>query len=539
MSTAIARSLSRLLAGTVVSASIVGLAAAPPAFAQSDKPNILIIMSDDVGITNISAYSRGLAGYQTPNIDRIAKEGMLFTDYYAEQSCTAGRSTLITGQASIRTGLTKVGFPGAERGLSAEDATLAELLKNHGYVTGQFGKNHLGDRNKFLPTVHGFDEFFGNLYHLNAEEEPENPDYPKDPAFRADFGPRGVLNCVTTEEADAQDDPRFGPMGKQRCTDTGPLTRKRMETVDEEFLERTMDFIRRAHKDGKPWFAWLNTSRMHFYTHLKPESAGVTGLGVFADGMVEHDGHVGAIIGLLDELDIADDTIVVYTVDNGPHYNEWPDGGLSPFRGEKNTNWEGGYRVPAFVRWPGKIEPGAVSNEIMSHLDWVPTLMAAAGEPDIADKLLQGHEANGKTFRNHLDGYNFLPYLTGEQEQGPRKEFFYFNDDGALVGLRYKQWKLVFAEQRAKTFRVWTEPFVTLRIPKIFNLRSDPFERADTDANNYETWWIRRIFLLTPAQRFVAEMVSTFENYPPRQKPAKFNVDDVLKNIRDASQTVQ
>jgi arylsulfatase len=501
---------------------------------KPQRPNILVIMSDDVGITNISAYSRGLVGYQTPNIDRLANEGIIFTDYYAEQSCTAGRSTFITGQISVRTGLTKVGFPGAEIGLQAEDPTLAELLKPLGYATGQFGKNHLGDRNQFLPTVHGFDEFYGNLYHLNAEEEPEHPDYPKDPAFRAEFGPRGVLDCKATDRDDPTVDPRFGKVGKQTIRDTGPLTTNRMQTADEEFLARTIDFVKRNQAAGKPWFAWLNTSRMHFYTHLKPESNGVTGQGIYADGMVEHDGHVGQVLDLLDELKATDNTIVIYTCDNGPHYNEWPDGGLSPFRGEKNTNWEGGFRVPALVRWPGRIPVGTVSNEIMSHLDWVPTLMAAVGIPDIKQRLKAGYQAAGKSFQVHLDGYNFLPHLTGQQKEGPRTEFFYFSDDGQLVNLRYNDWKLVFAEQRAHTFQVWSEPFVPLRVPKVFNLRRDPFERADIDANNYQTWWIRHAFLIVPSQKVVGEFVATFQDFPPRQKPAKFNVDDVLAQMRTA-----
>jgi arylsulfatase len=513
-------------------AALLALGGSAALAEEPAKPNILLILSDDVGLTNLSAYSRGLVGYQTPHIDRIASEGMLFTDYYAEQSCTAGRSAFILGQSCVRTGLTKVGFPGAEIGVQPEDPTLAELLKNHGYMTGQFGKNHLGDRNEYLPTVHGFDEFFGNLYHLNAEEEPENPDYPKDPAFRATFGPRGVLDCKATDQDDATVDPRFGPIGKQTIVDTGPLTKKRMETADEEFIGRTMDFIKRAHQEKKPFLAWVNSSRMHFYTHLKPESDGVTGLGIYADGMVEHDGHVGQLLDLLDELKIADNTIVIYTTDNGPHFNEWPDGGISPFRGEKNTNWEGGYRVPAMVRWPGHIKPGSISNEIMSHLDWVPTLMAAAGETDIAAKLEKGHQANGKDFKVHLDGYDFLPFLTGKEAKGPRKEFLYFNDGGELVGLRYNHWKLVFAEQRKHYFDVWSEPFVKLRVPKVFNLRSDPFERADTDSNNYRTWWIRRVFTLVPSQHLVREFVSTFKDFPPRQKPAKFNVDDILKQMK-------
>jgi arylsulfatase len=510
-----------------------------------------MIMSDDVGITNVNAYSRGLAGYETPNIDRIANEGVLFTDYYAEQSCTAGRSAFITGQSPIRTGLTKVGFPGASIGIQKEDPTLAEMLKPLGYVSGQFGKNHLGDRNEFLPTVHGFDEFYGNLYHLNAEEEPENPDYPKDPAFRAEFGPRGVLDCKATDTESKVNDERFGPMGKQECTDTGPLTRKRMETADEEFLERAMDFIKRNTEAGKPWFTWLSTSRMHFYTHLKEESEGVTGLGIFADGMVEHDGHVGQILDLLDELGIADNTIVLYTADNGPHYNEWPDGGLSPFRGEKNTNWEGGYRVPMLVRWPAQISGGAIVNNVVSALDWVPTLMAAAGNAEIKEQLKQGTKLGDKEFKVHLDGYNLLPNLVGEaihklptltrdaaNEAGwPRREFLYWNDGGELVALRYNHWKLVFKEQREDGFMVWSEPFVPLRIPKLFNLRTDPFERADHMANNYETWWIRRVFALVPAQTFVKEYIDTFKEFPPRQKPAKFNVDDALQALSNAGNT--
>jgi arylsulfatase len=514
------------------------LAAAPlAAFAAVEKPNILMIMSDDVGITNLSAYSRGMAGYQTPNIDRIANEGVLFTDYYAEQSCTAGRSAFITGQSPIRTGLTKVGFPGASIGIQKEDPTLAEMLKPLGYATGQFGKNHLGDRNEFLPTVHGFDEFYGNLYHLNAEEEPENPDYPEDPAFKAEFGPRGVLDCKASDKDDPTVDPRFGKMGKQVCEDTGPLTRKRMETADEEFLERAIDFIKRNTEAGKPWFTWLSTSRMHFYTHLKPESQGVTGLGIFADGMVEHDGHVGQVLDLLDELKIADNTIVLYTADNGPHYNEWPDGGLSPFRAEKNTNWEGAYRVPMLVRWPGKIPAGSVVNDTTSALDWVPTLMAATGTPDIKEQLKKGTKLGGKNFKVYLDGYNLLPHLTGEAGEDadwPRREFFYWNDGGQLVNLRYDDWKLVFMEQRERGFMVWSEPFVPLRVPKIFNLRTDPFERADTDSNNYERWWIKRAFAFVPAQTFVAEYIATLKEFPPRQKPAKFNVEDALAALKTA-----
>ncbi len=503
--------------------------ASEPAVAQAGKPNILLIMSDDVGIANISAYSMGLVGYHTPNIDRIARGGMMFTDYYGEQSCTAGRSAFITGIHPVRTGLTKVGLPGSSIGISPKDPTLAELLKPHGYVSGQFGKNHLGDRNEFLPTVHGFDEFYGNLYHLNAEEEPENEDYPKDPAFRARFGPRGVLDTTASKTDDSTEDPRFGRVGKQIIKDTGPLTRERMETVDEQFLDRTKTFIRKNHEAGKPWMAWMNTSRMHFYTHLKKESQGVTGLGLYADGMMEHDNHVGQLLDLLDELKITDDTIVIYTCDNGPHFNEWPDGGNTWFRSEKNTNWEGGYRVAGMVRWPGTIKAGSVSNQIMSHLDWVPTLLAAVGEPDIKDKLLKGHQIGGTTYKAHLDGYNFLSHLRGETAEGPRKEFFYFSDDAQLVSLRREQWKLVFAEQRARQLQVWTEPFVMLRAPKLFNLRSDPFERADTDSNNYNRWYLQRAWVAVPTQAIVGNFLKSFAEFPMRQKPAKFNVDEVIK----------
>ncbi len=514
-------------------AAVVCAASAAPALAG--KPNILLIMSDDVGVANVSAYSMGVVGYRTPNIDRIARGGMLFTDYYGEQSCTAGRSAFITGIHPVRTGLTKVGLPGSPIGISPKDPTLAELLKPHGYVSGQFGKNHLGDRNEFLPTVHGFDEFYGNLYHLNAEEEPENEDYPKDPAFRERFGPRGVLDTKATDKDDPAVDPRFGRVGRQTIKDTGPLNRKRMETVDEEFLDRTKQFIRKHTAAGKPWMTWVNTSRMHFYTHLKEASRGVTGLGLYADGMVEHDKQVGELLDLLDELEITDDTIVIYTCDNGPHFNEWPDGGNTPFRSEKNTNWEGAYRVAGLVRWPGRIEAGSVSNEIMSHLDWVPTLLSAVGEPDIKEKLLKGHQIDGTTYKAHLDGYDFLPYLTGKADAGPRKEFFYFSDDGQLVALRREQWKMVFAEQRARQLQVWTEPFVSLRAPKLFNLRSDPYERADTDSNNYNRWYLERAWVAVPTQAMVAGFLKTFAEFPMRQKPAKFNVEDVMKLMSEAS----
>lgn len=485
---------------------------------KEKKPNILVIWGDDIGQTNVSAFSKGMMGYRTPNIDRIADEGMIFTDYYAEQSCTAGRAAFITGQSGLRTGLLKVGLPGAKEGLQPEDVTIAELLKPHGYVTGQFGKNHLGDRDEHLPSNHGFDEFFGNLYHLNAEEEPENPDYPKSPEFKKKFGPRGVIHSY----ADG------------RIVDTGPLTTKRMETVDEEFLKEAKRFIADAKKNDEPFFVWFNSTRMHFYTHIKPESKGISGQGFYNDGMVEHDGHVGELLKLLDDLGVANDTIVLYSTDNGPHYNEWPDGGISSFRGEKNTNWEGGYRVPAMVRWPGKIKPGSVSNEIMSHLDWMPTFLAAVGDDKIKENLKKGVKVGQKDFKLHIDGYNFVPFLTAKEEKGPRKEFFYFSDDGLLTALRYNDWKVVFAEQRAHRFDVWQDPFVILRVPNIFNLRRDPYERASTDSNKYKRWMIKRAFLLLPAVAVVSEFLETFKEYPIRQTPASFNLDKVLDQLNDS-----
>lgn len=488
-----------------------------PHFAlAADKPNILVIWGDDIGLWNISRYSMGQMGYQTPNIDRIAAEGMIFTDYYGEQSCTAGRSAFITGQHPIRTGLTKVGTPGADIGLQPEDPTLAEMLKPLGYSAGQFGKNHLGDKDEFLPTNHGFDEFFGNLYHLNAEEAPEDPDYPKDKAFRKAVGPRGVIRS----SADGA------------IEDSGPLTKKRMETVDEEFLEASLGFIDRAHKADKPFFVWFNATRMHYYTHVKDETLGLSGQGFYNDGMVEHDGHVGQLLAKLDELGIADNTIVVYSTDNGPHFNQWPDGAITPYRGEKNTNWEGGFRVPAMVRWPGNIAPGAISNQVMSHLDWVPTLMAAVGKPDIKEALRQGKTLGRKTFKVHLDGYNFLPHLTGEAATAPRNEFFYFSDDGLLLGVRVDDWKLVYAEQRSRRFDVWRDPFVILRIPKLFNLRRDPFERADTDANSYNVWWDHKIpAAATLGARQVRQFVQSLQAFPPRQKPASFTIDRVMEAV--------
>jgi len=486
------------------------------------KPNILILWGDDIGWWNISYNSRGQMGYKTPNIDRIANEGAAFTDYYGQQSCTAGRAAFITGQNPIRTGLTKVGMPGADQGLRAEDPTIAELLKPLGYATGQFGKNHFGDKDEMLPTAHGFDEFFGNLYHLNAEEEPEHPDYPKDPEFKKRYGPRGVLHCW----ADGK--------GGQKIEDTGPLTKKRMETIDEEIVAGALRFIEEAHAAGKPFFVWFNTTGMHFRTHCADKHKGKSGQGEYNDMMVVHDEHIGTMLDKLDELGISDDTIVMYSTDNGVHYNTWPDAGITPFRSEKNTNWEGGWRIPAFVRWPGKIKPGTVLNDIVTHQDMLPTLLAAAGEPDISEKLLKGHTAGDKTFNVHIDGYNMLPYFTGETDEGPRDFMFYVSDDGDIIAIRQGDWKFVLAEQRAKTLMCWAEPFVKLRFPKIFNLRRDPFELADENSNTYWDWCISHVFLSYGMQGLVQDQIESFLKYPPRQKPASFNLDAVLKQLEDA-----
>jgi arylsulfatase A-like enzyme len=496
------------------------------------KPNILVIFGDDIGYWNTSIYNRGMMGYRTPNIDRIAREGAVFTDHYAQQSCTAGRAAFITGQSCFRTGLLKVGLPGAPQGLHAQDPTLAELLKPQGYATGQFGKNHLGDRNEFLPTVHGFDEFFGNLYHLNAEEEPENPDYPKDPGFRAKFGPRGVLKCRATDKDDATVDPRFGRVGRQTIEDTGPLNRKRMETVDGEFLNATLDFMDRQTKAKTPFFCWFNATRMHIYTHLKPESKGKTGQGIVADGMTEFDGMVGQLLQKLDDLKIADNTIVIWTTDNGAEVFSWPDGGTTPFKGEKNTNWEGGYRVPCVMRWPGVIKPGTEINHITSHEDFVPTLVAAAGEANVKERLLNGYQAAGKTFKVHLDGYDQRELLAGTGP-GKRQEFFYWTDDGGLCGLRYDRWKIVFMEQRAEGLNVWENPLIPLRFPKLFDVRADPFERAQVDAGDYARWRVERAFALVPAQAYVANHLKTYVEYPPRQKPGTFGLDAVLAKLQE------
>ncbi|MGF1686504.1 arylsulfatase [Photobacterium japonica] len=500
----------------------LGVATVGNVYAAEDtegKPNILVIWGDDIGQSNVSAYTFGLVGYKTPNIDSIAKEGMMFTDYYGEQSCTAGRSTFITGQSVLRTGLSKVGLPGADLGLQPEDVTIAELLKPLGYMTGQFGKNHLGDKDEHLPTNHGFDEFFGNLYHLNAEEEPENVDYPKDPEFRKKFGPRGVIHSY----ADG------------KIEDTGPLTRKRMETIDDETVDAAMGFMEKAVKADKPFFIWWNATRMHFRTHVKPELQGTTGISTYADGMVEHDTHVGLLLKKVDDLGIKDNTIVFYSTDNGPHMNSWPDAGLTPFRGEKNTNWEGAYRVPAMVRWPGHIEPGTVSNEIMHHMDWMPTFLAAAGDDSVKEKLKEGTKVGDTDYKVYLDGYNLLPYLTGKEEKSPRKEIFYFTDDGDLSSLRYNKWKIVFLEQRAKgTLRIWAEPFTPLRVPKIFNLRMDPYEVADITSNTYYDWMLDRAYMLVPAQTYVAQYLETFKEFPPRQKAASFSLDQVMDKLKES-----
>ncbi|PIB35703.1 arylsulfatase [Reichenbachiella sp. 5M10] len=494
-------------------------------YAQKKKPNILVIMGDDIGYWNLSYNNRGMMGYQTPNIDKLAAQGAIFTDYYAEQSCTAGRAAFITGQMPVRTGMTKVGIPGSTLGIQPEDPTLAELLKPMGYATGQFGKNHLGDLDEFLPTNHGFDEFYGNLYHLNAEETPENPNYPKNPDFRKKFGPRGVIKSTADGKVE----------------DTGPLTKKRMETVDQEFMDAAIDFIQRQNNDDKPFFCWFNTTRMHYVTHVPSEYEDKSGLNTYADGMMQHDDQIGQLLDKLEEMGLDENTIVIYTTDNGPHFNMWPDGGITPFRGEKNTNWEGGYRVPCIIKWPGKIPEGTVINEIVAGNDWVPTLMAAVGEPKIKEKLLKGHKANGKTYKVHLDGYNILPYLTGEKEitkdeygatNFPRREFYYWNDDGQLVAMRYDRWKLVFMEQQSSKFGVWMYPFVQLRIPLVFDLRMDPFERAQHNSNSYYEWLEANIqWLGGSSQAYAGQMISTFQDYPPRQKPASFNLDEVMASF--------
>ena len=482
--------------------------------AQDKKPNILVIWGDDIGQFNISTYNMGMMGYKTPNIDRIGRDGAVFTDWYGQQSCTAGRAAFITGQSPIRTGLTKVGLPGAPEGMKKEDPTIATLLKQLGYTTGQFGKNHLGDRDEMLPTNHGFDEFFGNLYHLNAEEEPEHSDYPKDAEFKKKFGPRGVIHSF----ADG------------RIEDTGPLTKKRMETIDEEVNKAAIDFIEKANKDGKPFFVWWNSTRMHIFTRLKAESEGKTGLGIYADGMVEHDGHVGILLEKLKELGLEENTIVMYATDNGSESFSWPDGGTTMFRGEKNTQWEGGYRVPCLIRWPGVIKPGTVINEIGAHEDMLATLLAAAGNPNVKEELLTGKTVNGTTYKVHLDGYNLIPALKGEAEW-PRKEFIYWTDEGSVAALRYNNWKVTFLKQNAHGLHVWLEPFEELRAPILTNLRMDPFELAHDIGMDYERWFLEHMFLIAPAGAYVGQWIQSFKEFPPRQKPGSFNLERVMEKV--------
>jgi len=488
-----------------------------------DKPNILVIWGDDIGTWNISHNNRGMMGYQTPNIDRIADDGVSFTDYYAQQSCTAGRAAFIGGNVPVRTGMTKVGLPGAEQGWQETDVTMATVLKSQGYVTGQFGKNHQGDRDEHLPTNHGFDEFLGNLYHLNAEEEPENEDYPRDmvlkngKTFLETYGPRGVIHSF----ADG------------RIEDTGPLTKKRMETIDDETSDAAIQFIKNAVSSNKPFFVWWNGTRMHFRTHVKDEHRGISGQDEYSDGMVEHDMQVGKFLDLLDELGITNNTIVMYSTDNGPHYNTWPDAGTTPFRSEKNSNWEGAYRVPTFVKWPGHFQAGVTLNGIVSHEDWLPTFAAAAGAPDIKEQLKNGVTLNGRTYKNYIDGYNMMDYLNGKVKESPRKEFIYVNDDGQVVALRYMDWKAVFYENRGVAFGVWREPFTELRIPLLFNLRRDPFEKAQHNSNTYNDWFLDRPFVIVPMQQFIGNFLMSMVEYPPSQKPGSFNLEGIQKKIEE------
>jgi arylsulfatase len=503
----------------------------PPTGSAQDKPNILVIWGDDIGTWNISFNSRGMMGYGTPNIDRIAREGVSFTDYYGQQSCTAGRAAFIAGNVPVRTGMTKVGLPGAKEGWQKTDVTVATVMKSLGYATGQFGKNHQGDRDEHLPTMHGFDEFFGNLYHLNAEEEPENRDYPNDlvlpsgKTFRDQYGPRGVLKC----KADGR--------GGQTIENTGPLTKKRMETIDDETVAAAKDFIKRQHEADKPFFCWWNGTRMHFRTHVKEEHTGISGKSgnEYHDGMVEHDMHVGQLLDLIDELGIAENTIVYYSTDNGPHYNSWPDAGTTPFRSEKNSNWEGAYRVPAFVRWPGKFLKGKTLNGIVAHEDWLPTFAAAAGGTDIKEKLKAGVELNGRKYRNYIDGYNQLDYLSGKSKESPRKEFFYVNDDGQIVAIRLGDWKAIFLENRGQAFGVWREPFTELRVPLLFNLRRDPFEKSQHNSNTYNDWFLDRVFVLVPMQQVAGKFLMTMAEYPPSQTPGSFNLEKIQKQIEEAA----
>ena len=497
----------------------------------ANKPNFLIIWGDDVGYWNISHYSKGMMGYQTPNIDRIAHEGATFTDWYGQQSCTAGRASFICGQNPIRTGLTKVGMPGATVGLQKEDPTIAELLKPLGYATGQFGKNHLGDRNEYLPTVHGFDEFFGNLYHLNAEEEPELPDYPKDPKFKEQFGPRGVLHCVATDKDEPTDQPRWGRVGRQKVTDTGPLTKKRMETIDEEITTKAIEWMEKQAKANQPFFLWYNSTAMHFRTHLAEKNRGKSGQDDYSDRMVVHDEQVGQLLKKLDELGIADNTFVMYSTDNGPENDTWPDGANTPFRGQKDSGWEGGWRVPCFLRWPNKIKAGTTLNGICSHIDMLPTILAIAGDDKVTEKCLNGYKVGNMTYKVHLDGHNLIPYLTGQTKESPRQSLMYFGDDGEVVAVRVGDYKFHLALQRANTMRQWAEPFVKVRLPYIMNLRRDPFERAEYNSNTYMDWLVNHVPQMYLMQAVVAGEVENFRKFPPRQKPASFNLDEVMRQV--------
>jgi len=499
------------------------------AHAESSKPNILVIMPDDVGYWNVSAYHRGMVGGSTPNIDTIAEEGVLFTDAYAQQSCTAGRSAFITGQSPFRTGLLKVGLPGAKQGLQDKDPTIADLLKPHGYATAQIGKNHLGDRNEYLPTVHGFDEFFGNLYHLNSEEEPEDPQYPKDPKFLATFGPRGLLDCKAADKFDSNEIPRFGAWGKQTCTDTGPLTRKRMETVEEEFVDRATNFMERSVESDQPFFLWFNPTRMHVWTHLSPKWKDKSGYGVFADGMMELDWEVGELLNKLDELGIADNTIVIFTTDNGVQFSAWPDGGIGPFKGEKGTTWEGGFRVPMLVKWPGTIEPGTVINDPFSFEDWLPTLLAGAGDANIKEKLLKGTKVGDEKFKVHLDGYNFVPFFKGEVPRGPRHEFFYFTDNADLFAVRYDDWKVHFKTIDGNLFSGQVRE---ANVPTVVNLRMDPLERMMDEGGGYDRWWGEKLWTMMPATVIVAQFLETFKEFPPSQPTASIKVEQVLQALQ-------
>jgi arylsulfatase len=493
------------------------------------QPNILILWGDDIGTWNVSYFSRGMMGYRTPNIDRVANEGVAFTDFYGQQSCTAGRAAFITGQSPLRTGLLKVGLPGAKQGLQDKDPTIAELLKTRGYATAQIGKNHLGDRNEYLPTLHGFDEFYGNLYHLNSEEEPEDPDYPKDPEFHKRFGPRGVLECKASDKDDPTEDPRFGKIGKQTCKDTGPLTKKRMETVEEDLLAHSLDFMQRSAKAGKPFFLWHNSTRMHVWTHLSPKWENKSGYGLYADGMMELDYVVGELLKKLDDLGIADNTIVVFSSDNGAEIFTWPDGGMMPFKGEKGTTWEGGFRAPCLARWPGVIKPGSIVNDTMSHEDWLPTFLAAAGDLDVKDKLLKGLKAGDKTFKNHVDGYNFIPFFKSEVAVGPRREFFYFDDNGNLNALRYNDWKISFSWIEGHLF---TGKRTSANVPLVVNLRQDPFERAPFESDSYRRFQGDKLWTLVPAQAIAGQFIQSFKEFPPSQSSGSMNLDQVMEQLQ-------